>query len=98
MGKVLQISLISKSDHCQKTFELTLTYICVVSLKMFRYSRDEAKYCAVSFLSYPHLHAPWWHSPKLAFFSLPCLHLREDTQCVTVNHVGPQNSMSALSC
>jgi len=30
--------LISNSDHCQKTFELTLTYICVVSLKMFRYS------------------------------------------------------------
>lgn len=37
-AKSCRLALISNSGHYQKTFELTLKYICVVSLKMFRYS------------------------------------------------------------
>jgi len=69
-AKSCRLVLISKSDHCQKTFELTLRYIyiyiCVVSLKMFRYSWDEREYCAISFLSYLHSPCPL---AALAFFS-----------------------------
>jgi hypothetical protein len=89
-AKSCRLVLISKSDHCQKTFELTLTYIYVVSLKMFSYSQDETKYCA---LSLPSLSMP----PGSTLLNwLLCLHLREDTYCTTVDHFGSQNSISAL--
>jgi hypothetical protein len=93
-AKSCRLVLISKSDHCQKTFELTLTYIYVLCLDIHEKEQNIVPY--LSFLTLT-LHAPWRHSPKLAFFSLPYLHLREDTQCVTVDHFGYQNSILALS-
>jgi hypothetical protein len=52
--------------------------------------------CCHIFPSFLYLHAFWWDSLKPTYFSLPCLHLWEDTQCVTIDQFSPQNSVLAL--